>query len=193
MLTSSLIGLPLVFSLLLLFTKGEGVKKIAFVASLIQLALTCVAYYFLVKNPADLRLTMDSDWIPSMGVDFNVALDGISMVMVLLTSFLVPLIILSGFNKKFENPSLFYALVLFMQMALTGVFVARDGFLFYIFWELALIPIYFICLLWGGENRGKITFKFFVYTLAGSLFMLAALITLYIHTPITLAGTHSFD
>jgi NADH-quinone oxidoreductase subunit M len=192
MLTSSLIGLPLVFSLLLLFTKGEGVKKIALVASLIQLGLTFAAYYFLVKNPADLRLSMDSDWIPSMGVDFNVALDGISMVMVLLTSFLVPLIILSGFNKKFENPSLFYALVLFMQMALTGVFVARDGFLFYIFWELALIPIYFICLMWGGENRGRITFKFFLYTLFGSLFMLASLIYLYLNTSIGETGIHTF-
>ena len=72
--------------------------------------------------------------------------------------------------------------MLLMQMALVGVFVARDGFLFYIFWELALIPIYFICLLWGGDNRAKITFKFFVYTLFGSLFMLIALIYLYTAT-----------
>jgi NADH-quinone oxidoreductase subunit M len=76
-----------------------------------------------------------------------------------------------------------------MQMALVGVFMARDGFLFYTFWELALIPIYFICLLWGGENRAKVTFKFFVYTLAGSLFMLIGLIYLYYQTE----GAHSFD
>jgi NADH-quinone oxidoreductase subunit M len=69
-----------------------------------------------------------------------------------------------------------------MQMALVGVFTANDGFLFYVFWELALIPIYFICLLWGGENRGAITFKFFVYTLLGSLFMLVGLIYVYSHT-----------
>jgi NADH-quinone oxidoreductase subunit M len=69
-----------------------------------------------------------------------------------------------------------------MQMALVGVFVANDGFLFYVFWELALIPIYFICLVWGGDNRAKITFKFFVYTLFGSLFMLIALVFLYQHT-----------
>jgi NADH-quinone oxidoreductase subunit M len=69
-----------------------------------------------------------------------------------------------------------------MQMALVGVFTADDGFLFYVFWELALIPIYFICLVWGGENRGQITFKFFVYTLFGSLFMLIGLIYLYNHT-----------
>jgi NADH-quinone oxidoreductase subunit M len=76
-----------------------------------------------------------------------------------------------------------------MQMALIGVFVSLDGFLFYIFWELALIPIYFICLLWGGENRARITFKFFIYTLTGSLLMLGGLIYLYLHTE----GVHSFD
>jgi NADH-quinone oxidoreductase subunit M len=104
------------------------------------------------------------------------------MLMVLLTTFLVPLIILSSFNSSYEKPNSFYGLILLMQMALVGVFTANDGFLFYVFWELALIPIYFICLLWGGENRGRITFKFFVYTLFGSLFMLVGLVYLYNHT-----------
>lgn len=199
MITALLIGLPLVAALLLLFTSGEGAKRIAFLASLAELGLAIFAFWYMRTAPVPQdevymhRMTMDVPWITSIGVDFNVALDGISMVLVLLTAFLVPIIILSGFEKKYDNPSLFYTLVLFMQMALVGVFVARDGFLFYVFWELALIPIYFICLLWGGENRGKITFKFFVYTLAGSLFMLAALIMLYINTPISVAGTHTFN
>lgn len=194
MITASLIGLPLVFALLLLFTKGDGVKRIALVASVIEFALALVAYYFLWKNPGDAsRLVFNETWISSIGVNFHVALDGISMVLVLLTTFLVPLIILSSFRTKYENPSLFYALILFMQMALVGVFVARDGFLFYIFWELALIPIYFICGMWGGENRAKITFKFFVYTLFGSLFMLAALIYVYLNTSIGETGIHTFD
>jgi NADH-quinone oxidoreductase subunit M len=118
-----------------------------------------------------------------------VAIDGISLLLVLLTTVLVPFIVLSSFGRSFSKPSAFYGLILIMQMALIGVFVAQDGLLFYLFWEVALIPIYFICLIWGGENRGRITFKFFVYTLAGSLFMLIALIYLYLHTP----GTHSFD
>ncbi len=197
MITALLIGLPLVAALLLLFANGEGAKRIAFVAALAELGLALAAFWFLKTGSPDdpalaQRMSMDVPWISSIGVNFAVTLDGISMVLVLLTSFLVPVIILSGFGKKHENPSLFYALVMFMQMALIGVFVARDGFLFYIFWELALIPIYFICLLYGGENRGKITFKFFVYTLAGSLFMLAALILLYQNTPISVAGTHTF-
>ncbi|MBI3511643.1 MAG: NADH-quinone oxidoreductase subunit M [Bacteroidetes bacterium] len=194
MITALLIGLPLLFALLLLFTSGEGSKKIAFVASGLELVLALVAYWFLHKNPADAhRLVMNVPWITSMGINFNVALDGISMVLVLLTAFLVPLIILSSFKNNYENPALFYSLILFMQMALVGVFVARDGFLFYVFWELALIPIYFICLMWGGENRGAITLKFFVYTLFGSLFMLAALIYLYLNTSIGETGIHTFD
>jgi NADH-quinone oxidoreductase subunit M len=93
------------------------------------------------------------------------------------------LIILSTFDHKHNNAPAFYALILFMEMALVGVFVAMDGFLFYVFWELALIPIYFICLLWGGKDRVQITFKFFLYTLVGSLFMLVGFIYLYLHTP----------
>lgn len=198
MITALLIGLPLIAALLLLFTNGEGAKKIALVASIAELGLALTAFWFLKtgspEDPALIhRMVLDVPWITSIGATFSVALDGISMVLVLLTSFLVPVIILSGFEKKKENASLFYALIMFMQMALVGVFVARDGFLFYIFWELALIPIYFICLLWGGEGRGKITFKFFVYTLAGSLFMLAALILLYVNTPLSIAGVHSFS
>jgi NADH-quinone oxidoreductase subunit M len=127
-------------------------------------------------------------WITSLGLNFSVAVDGISLLMVLLTNVLTPLIILSSFERDFQRPSAFYSLILTMQAALVGVFVAQDGLLFYLFWEMALIPIYFICLIWGGENRGRITLKFFIYTLAGSLFMLIALVYLYLQTP-----TRSFD
>lgn len=193
MITASLIGLPLVFGLLLLFTRGEGVKRIALASSIVTFLFSLLAFWLLHENPADPRLEMNAPWIASIGVNFHVAMGGISMVLVLLTSLLMPLIILSSFGSNHKNPSLFYALISFMQMALIGVFVARDGFLFYVFWELALIPIYFICLMWGGENRGAVTFKFFLYTLFGSLFMLASLIDLYVHTPVDGAGTHSFD
>ena len=197
MITGLLIGLPFVFALLLLFTKDDGAKRVALAASVIEFILCIVAYYFLrqqqVTGNEDARLFINIGWISSIGVNFNVALDGISMVLVLLTCFLIPLIILCGYEKKQKHPSYFYALILFMQMALIGVFVARDGFLFYIFWDLALIPIYFICLIWGGENRGTITFKFFLYTTLGSLFMLAALIYLYLNTSVGETGIHTFN
>jgi len=118
-----------------------------------------------------------------------VGIDGISLLLVLLTTVLTPFIILSSFKNPPEKSNSFYGLILFMEMALIGVFVALDGFLFYIYWELALIPIYFICLRWGGFNRGPVTLKFFIYTLAGSLLMLVGFIYLYYQTP----GAHSFD
>ena len=126
-------------------------------------------------------------WVSALGIDFHVGMDGVSMLMVLLTVALVPLIIATAKRKDFNSQ--FYALIMLMQGALIGVFTARDGFLFYIFWELALIPIWFICLVWGEEGRQRITMKFFIYTLLGSLFMLLGLIYLYLHTP----GTHSFN
>ena len=122
-------------------------------------------------------------WITNPHIFFAISADGLSLLMVLLTTFLVPVIILSSIGKEVANAKAFYVLVLLMQFALIGVFVATDGFLYYIFWELALIPIYFIALLWGDskdkEFRNTAIFKFFVYTLLGSLFMLVAFIYLY--------------
>ncbi|MFI5149837.1 MAG: NuoM family protein [Bacteroidia bacterium] len=182
MIVGFLIFWPLLAALLLLLMKGEQVKKAAFAFSLIELLATGMAWYHYHQNPGTEVLKMYAPWIPSLGINFDVAMDGISILLVFLTTLLVPFIILSSFGKTYKNPRAFYMLILLMQMALVGVFVAMDGFLFYVFWELALIPIYFICLLWGGEGRARITFKFFIYTLFGSLFMLAALIYLYLHT-----------
>lgn len=185
-----LLFLPLLAAVLLLFTKSSSVaKKTALVFSVIELAVTCYAFYIIRIRPDAAVLRFNTPWIYSMGINFKVVLDGISFVLVLLTNILLPLIILSSFKTEYKNSNTFYALILFMQMALIGVFMAQDGFLFYIFWELALIPIYFICLLWGGADRARITFKFFVYTLVGSLFMLVALIYLYQHT----GNYRSFD
>jgi NADH-quinone oxidoreductase subunit M len=182
-----LIFFPLAAALLLLFTKGQNAKNIALGASVIEFGIALFAL-IQFQYTDSIQFEWNSAWIRSLGINFHVGMDGISLLLVLLTTFLVPVIILSSFNKEYKNPAAFYALILSMQMALIGVFVSLDGFLFYVFWELALIPIYFICLLWGGEDRARITFKFFVYTLAGSLLMLAGLIYLYEHTT-----THSFD
>jgi NADH-quinone oxidoreductase subunit M len=102
--------------------------------------------------------------------------------MLLLTTALTPIIIFSSFENDYKNAKAFYALILFMAFAMTGTFLASDGILYYIFWELSLIPIYFIALIWGNgdaEARKKAVVKFFIYTLAGSLFMLVAFIYLY--------------
>jgi len=182
MLAGLLIIVPLIASLLLFLIKGESAKKAALGFSVIEFALSIYAYAVLKANGDSKILYLDCTWVESLGIKFSVGLDGLSLLLVLLTTFLVPLIILSSFKTTYEKPNAFYGLILLMQSALVGVFTANDGFLFYVFWELALIPVYFICLLWGGENRGKITFKFFIYTLFGSLFMLIGLIFLYNHT-----------
>ncbi|MBA3706246.1 MAG: NADH-quinone oxidoreductase subunit M, partial [Bacteroidetes bacterium] len=188
MITIALIFFPLVAALLLLLVKGPQAKNIALGAAIIEFVVAIYAFTQFQHN-ANTQFEVSYYWVYSLGIMFRVGMDGISLLLVLLTTFLVPIIILTSSKTEYKNPSLFYSLILFMQMALVGVFVSLDGFLFYVFWELALIPIYFICLLWGGDNRAKITFKFFVYTLAGSLLMLAGLIYLYQHTE----GMHSFN
>ncbi len=182
-----LIFWPLLAGLILLVTRFDRAKELALAASLAELAVSIfIAFQF--DKDAGNQFSLTLSWISSLGINFSVALDGISLLLVLLTTGLIPFIILSSFGQP-TRPSGFYGLILIMQMALIGVFVARDGFLFYLFWEMALIPIYFICLLWGGEGRARITLKFFIYTLAGSLLMLAALVYVYLQTP----APHSFD
>ncbi len=183
MLTAILIFFPLIASALMLLIGGENAKRAALILALAELLL--FGYAALNYNGNASAFSMNIPWLP-FGANFAVSMDGISFLMVLLTTLLMPLIVLASFKGEYSNR--FYSLMFLMQMALIGVFTAMDGFLFYIFWELALIPIYFICLIWGGEKRGSITFKFFVYTLAGSLVMLAGLLFVYFATP----DDHSF-
>ncbi|HSZ26479.1 MAG TPA: NADH-quinone oxidoreductase subunit M [Cytophagaceae bacterium] len=180
-LTSSLIFLPFIAGLIAFLVPSKTVKYVAFIASLLELGGGICAYNLSVLS-SEAQFSLNIPWIESLGISFYIGMDGISLLLVLLTTFLVPLIILSAFHTEYSKPNVFYGLILLMQSALIGVFVARDAFLFYIFWELALIPIYFICLLWGGDNKGKITFKFFLYTLVGSLIMLMGIIFLYLKT-----------
>src|SRR5258706_1320887 len=187
MLTALLIFIPLIASGAIIALKPSMAKFLAFATSFLLLVISIVAAFHFDKTTTDVQFAVNWPWITSLGINFSVGIDGISMLLVLLTNILMPGIILSSLKDE-SKPSSFYSLILVMQSALIGVFTARDGFLFYLFWEIALIPIYFICLVWGGENRGRITLKFFIYTLAGSLFMLVALVYLFYQTP----GAHTF-
>ena len=179
--TAALIFLPLFAGLLSFLINNKGVKYFALGVSLAEFILSFYAYHMSTIS-ADAQFVYNTPWIEALGINFYVGMDGISLLLVFLTTFLVPLIILSSFGHDYDKPNVFYALVLIMQAALIGVFVSRDAFLFYIFWELALIPIYFICLIWGGNDKNRITFKFFIYTLVGSLIMLMGIIYLYLQT-----------
>ena len=181
MLTAVLLILPLAAALLLLFVKGAAARALAFGASLIEFALAAYAAFDFTRH-GSAAYNLSYSWIPSAGINFHVGLDGLSLLLVLLTTFLVPLILLSAFKHDFDNPSTFYALVLFMQTGLLGVFTALDAFLFYFFWEVALIPIYFLAGAWGGPRRVAVTLRFFLYTVVGSLLMLAGFVYLYLQT-----------
>lgn len=190
MLTLFLILYPAVAATLILLVRGQWTKQMALVGALVELAVAAYAFFRFIPD-ASSQFGSDYAWIGSLGVRFSAGIDGISILLVLLTGFLVPFIILSTFTRDYRQPATFYALMLYMQAALMGVFTARDGFLFYFFFEAALIPIYFLAAMWGGANRIPVTFKFFVYTIFGSLFMLLALVYLYYQTPSTAVSAHS--
>lgn len=181
MLTSSLILIPLIGALLGLLAKGNSSKIVALLVTLVNLGLA-LAICCQFDPKGGVQFEQLCNWIPTLGTNYHVGIDGISIVMVLLTNIAAPLIVLSQFNRDIERAHIYNALILFMQAAMLGVFVSLDGFLYYIFWELALIPIFFIMLGWGGPNRQPVTLKFFIYTLAGSLFMLVGFILLYINS-----------
>ncbi len=179
MLALTLILIPLIGSLVLLLLKGSSVgssKNTALVASLATLA---VAIYAFTTFSTQTTIGVKYSWMKDLNINFHVSIDGISLLLVLLTGFLVPLIIVSTFKHTYKNHASFYALILLAETALMGVFMARDIFLFYFFYEAALIPVYFIAAIWGGKDAPRITFKMFVYTIFGSLFMLVALVYLY--------------
>jgi NADH-quinone oxidoreductase subunit M len=175
---------PLAAAVLTFLSGNKLAGKVALVLSAVEFVFSFILLKNLAHNGEVVKYS--HAWISNPNIQFAISCDGLSLLIVLLTTFLVPVIILSSVSKEVANAKAFYALILLMQFALIGVFVAMDGFLYYIFWELALIPIYFIALLWGEnkdkEFRNTAIFKFFVYTLIGSLFMLVAFIYLYSKT-----------
>ena len=163
-------------------TLVSGDKLASKVALLFSLVAFGLSINLLLRFNQGTDIGFVSNWIANPKVALALKADGLSMAMVLLTTALTPLIILSSFGNSFNNSKNFYALVLFMAFAMVGTFLAADGLLYYIFWELALIPIYFIALIWGNgdvDERKKDVVKFFIYTLAGSLFMLVGFAYLY--------------
>lgn len=127
-------------------------------------------------------------WIPSMGIRYHVGIDGISLFLVLLATFLTPIAILSSWNSINERVKEYHVFMLLLETGMIGVFVALDLFLFYVFWEVMLVPMYFLIGVWGGQQRIYAAVKFFLYTMVGSVLMLVAIISLYF-----LNGATTFD
>ena len=170
----------LLFGAIATFFAGD--KLASKVALFFGLASFAISLVLLNQFNQGENINVLLQWISKPNIHFALNVDGLSLAMVLLTTALTPIIIFSSFGNEFQNAKAIYALILFMSFAMVGTFLAGDGFLYYIFWELALIPIYFIALIWGNgdaEERKKAVLKFFIYTLAGSLFMLVAFVYLY--------------
>ncbi|MFY7965444.1 MAG: complex I subunit 4 family protein [Chitinophagaceae bacterium] len=178
-----LILIPVVAGLLTFFLKEERtVKGFTLLASIATLALA------LCSLCSHKQIDFTATWIPALNSNFSLSLNGMSKMLCLLNAISLPIIFTSIYKNNYKNASSFFGLMLLMQAGIMGVFLASDALLFYFFWELALIPAYFLCSIWGGEKRIQITFKFFIYTFVGSLLMLLGLIYLYLQTP----GNHSF-
>jgi NADH-quinone oxidoreductase subunit M len=177
-----LLLIPLIFSVFTGFLSGQNARISAMLGSLVSLGIS-IFVFTQFKSNSDYQFPFLVDWIPSIGAKFHLGIDGINILLVLLTNILIPVIIFTVKPNENNKLGLYYALILFMQAALLGVFMALDALLYYLFWELALIPIYIIMLLFSGQTNYKTVVKFFIYTLAGSLFMFVAILYVYIKAP----------
>lgn len=185
MLLLPLLLIPLVTAILTYFS-GKNAKLVSLGGSLLNAVF--VLYVLYVYNSSRQEtISFSIPWIPQLGASFSLMMDGISLMLTILSAVVMPMILYASFNRNYQDSNILYALMMLMNAAMVGSFIAADGFLFYVFWEIALIPIYFICLKWGGDGRQKVTLKFFLYTTFGSLFMLFSFIYLYQHT-----SDHSF-
>jgi NADH-quinone oxidoreductase subunit M len=173
---------PLAGMLVLLFLPASNKNLIRVWANLVALAGFLVSLPLVWrydKGAAGFQMVEKADWIPSLGVKYMVGIDGISLLLVMLTTLVGFLAILSSWSAIQERVKEYYAMFLLQQVGMIGVFLALDFFLFYVFWELVLVPMYFIIGVWGGPRKLYAAIKFFLYTLAGSVLMLLGILTLY--------------
>ena len=174
--------LPLIGCIVLIFMKKENSKGIMYTALGFSL-VTMLASFLLLSgfdsSRGDMQFMEKASWIPTLGVEYAFGIDGISLLLILMTTILTAIAILSSFTAIHERIKEYYISILFLETGMLGVFMALDFFLFYIFWEIMLVPMYFLIGIWGGGRRLYSAIKFFLYTLFGSLFMLLAILALY--------------
>ena len=174
MIAALLLLIPFIAATLLVVLRPtQHAKTVAMVSSLASLGVVLFAWASYTGVPVT---EVDRDWAPAWGLRFVMGYDGVSLLMLILTGVVFPFIIGAGYGEKLQHPSLVNALLLFTQTFLFGVFLAQNALLFYIFYEMSLIPVFFFLLYWGGEHRRAITVRFFIYTLLGGLSLLFGII-----------------
>lgn len=186
MIVLSLFLAPLIGGLLSFFIREDkAVRTWALVVSIATLVIAVLGTRYIKAEEA---LQFSTPWLGTLNSNFSLKLDGMAKILCLLTAVAYPVILLATWRTPYKKPNNFFALMLLTQAGLMGVFTSMDALVFYFFWELALIPVYFLCSGWGGERRIQVTFKFFIYTFTGSVLMLVGLLYLYFLTP-----DHSFS
>ncbi|HUK36367.1 MAG TPA: NADH-quinone oxidoreductase subunit M [Vicinamibacterales bacterium] len=194
---TSLIALPIVGALALLFVPndehGDGtVRAVALVVSLLVFAESLLLWYHFNATSSEFQFLERHAWIPAFGISYFVGVDGISLLLVVLTAFLTPIALLGSWESVHNRTKAFAIFVLLLEAAMIGVFVSLDLFLFYVFWDAMLVPMYFLIGIWGYDRRIYAAVKFLLYTMAGSVLMLLAILGLaYMHNAAT--GSYTFD
>ena len=183
-----ILWVPIIGAMHVLAGARERAKAISFIWSTLVLIVSISLWWLYDPSSGPgYQLASSIGWIETFGVSYALGIDGISLFMVLLTTFITPIAILGSFEYIQKNEKAFYSLMLVLEFAVVGVFSATDMFLFYVFFELTLIPMYFIVGIWGGERRIYAAVKFFLYTALGSLLMLVGILYMY-----TKGGSQSF-
>lgn len=176
---SLLILLPVAAGLALLAVPAEkdgALKGLALAATLLVFLVSLKLYSGFDPAQAAMQFQFNKPWLPSFGINYFLGIDGISLLMIMLTTLLMPVAVLASFNYIKESRRGYYACLLFLEASMIGVFAALDLFAFYLFWEGMLIPMYFLIGIWGGPRRIYAALKFFIYTMAGSVLMLVAIL-----------------
>jgi NADH-quinone oxidoreductase subunit M len=189
---NGLLILPVVGALLVLAVPPTRAKHVALAVTLVEFLVSTGLWWSYDGAAGGMQHQFLAAWIPAFGISYRVGVDGISLFLVLLTTFTMPLAVLGSWAYITEKERGFYALMLLMTTGMIGVFLALDLFLFYVFWEVMLIPMYFIIGIWGGTRRLYAAIKFFLYTFVGSLLMLVAILVLYTVVGREV-GRYSFD
>ncbi len=158
--------------------RSELIRVTALLVSIVVFFISLPLYFTFDAHTYEMQFVEKLQWIPSFGVHYHVGIDGISLFLILLTTFITPISILASWHIT-KNVKEYMVAMLVLETGMVGVFISLDVFLFYVFWELMLIPMYLLIGIWGGPRRIYAAVKFFIYTMAGSVFMLLAIIALY--------------
>lgn len=192
MILSGVVFLPIVFAIILaVWPKNNSVRQLALGFSIIEFIVSLGILLRFDANSSALQMVEKFEWIHRFGISYFMAIDGISLMLVLLTTFLMPIMILGAWNSIDQKVKSFHVCLFVLQSAMLGSFLALDAVLFYVFWELSLVPMYFIVGIWGGARRIYATVKFFIYTMSGSVLMLLAIIFMMQLTPEVTGGNIS--